>query len=918
MDSQETHSQVMKRADDKAPYHSPFHGYMFQLKLLLFFMCRGLTSGYSFNLGTEIEEAGKFDDLVFEFTQDGKKCFRLLQAKHKFDNTRSFITTKSLLNAIKSEFYLPKYFFSYLDAKKESLFRRSIIKDVIICTNINFDDKDLKTKDIKILLTNKDDILDIKMGNLTKPIRYKFTENIIPKLKKTLNDYKLKLKKVLSDYNDDDIKDFINHLVFAVEFPSEQELEEIIKKEIEKQFHFLSNIFSVEDTYCRFMKTMLDWFQRKVSGRFISDEECKQFFEKAKKGIPVLFNIRSPVESFTGRTKKLDDLHKLLKGPNDKTQTVCITGIGGVGKTELARKYISEFGMEYNNNVLWLNAQSHQALEASFRSLASDKLGISSKNADGEYRGLTSIIEDVYSAFSNRNCLIVFDNAQHYLCKNEFDDGINRFLPSSSVVPKPYILITSRNQKWPQKIHVLPLDMFTKEEAIQFISQILKTDIDESSALANEMQYFPLALQQAVSFIRVRNMKLQNIGSFFNITCYLNLLKEKSKDALNFSFPEDSDIDYTNTVYITWNITLDLIRKSENGEEALEIMNILSYMAPEDVPVEIFLNVMNDDALSSALGILKQYSMISIHHKIISIEQEVVVVNVHRLVQEVIRLKMVEEKKNKSVLEKALLIFKERENVNNKTLNHAISLWNYSSEDGILPEDRRRYCSLVSTYISIELLISERYTELTTFGQTAIALSSTLPMNDIMVQNCLLSLKQHRGIALQILGKYKCAEQSFLEALLHSETMYGKKNSLSSFDKGRLADTLIMQGNYGEAINLCNELIENYPLFWPVKATLAKALISQGKVNEATNILKEIRENLNQSESNESKEILACIFQLEGKYEDALCLYQSLGYRSENKFRRTLNIAQLYLAQKKYPEALNELKGVLNIGRKIF
>ncbi|XP_014271440.1 uncharacterized protein [Halyomorpha halys] len=913
-------SQVVKRTD-KRP--DPIHGFLFQLKLLMLFLYRGVTGGYSFTLGTEIEEAKKFDDLVFEFTQNKKKFYRLLQAKHKFDRTRSSISTDSLFNEINGDFNLPKYFFSYLDAKKENLFEGGIIKDVIICTNINFDDQVFKNKDIKIQrIKNKDYILEIKLGCLTKPIRYKFKEDILPILKQHLNNYKSKSKRMLSDYNDDDVKDFINHLIFAVDCPNEQELGEIIKGEIGKEFDF----HDVDNIYSRFMMTMLEWLQGKERGRFISDKEGKQFFEEAKKGIPVLFNIRSPVESFTGRCKELDILHKLLKDPTDKNQAICITGIGGVGKSELVRKYISEFRMEYSNNVLWLNAESYQALEASFRSLASNKLGIITKNADGEEKGLMSVIEEVYRAFSNRNCLIIFDNALHYRSKNEFDDGIDRFLPPFSDVSRPYILITSRNRKWPSTIHILSLDTFEKDEAIQFISKVLKTDINESSALADEMEYFPLALQQAVSFIKVQNMKLQNIGSHFNITSYLNRLKEKSKDVLNFPFPEDSDIDYTKTVYITWNVTLDLIRKSENGKEALKIMNILSYMATEDVPIDIFLNVVNGyDALSCALDILKQYSMIMIHHKIISLEQQIVMVNVHGLVQEVIRLKLVEEKKNKLVLEEALMIFTKRENVNENTLNHAISVWDYSSKDGLLSEDKRRYGSLVSTYISIELLKSNRYTQLYSFGKEAIALYSSFPKDDKGVQGCLMILKQNEGIALRVLGKYKNAMKNFEEVLSSSGTMHGIDNPYSLMVKSFLAETLLKEGNYSEAIELSSQLIEKDPLSSDGKLTLAKALSSQGKDDEALGILNEVKKNINQSDSTDSKEFLAHVLHLEGKFEDSLHLYQTLDYsKNDNSIKthkdldKKFNIAQLYFAQKKYTEALKEFKEVVEIGRKSF
>ena len=66
------------------------HGNVFQLKLLMLFLIRGIAAGYQFQLGTEMPEVGgKFDDLIFKFkdettsNEEQIKSYRFLQAKHK-------------------------------------------------------------------------------------------------------------------------------------------------------------------------------------------------------------------------------------------------------------------------------------------------------------------------------------------------------------------------------------------------------------------------------------------------------------------------------------------------------------------------------------------------------------------------------------------------------------------------------------------------------------------------------------------------------------------------------------------------------------------------------------------------------------------------------------------------------------------
>jgi len=116
------------------------HGNIYQLKVLMLFLHRGVLYQHSFRLGTEIEEARKFDDLVFEYTQGSKKVYRFLQVKHTQDEDNKKIGAGNLLTKDKSgEFGLAKYFVSYLKIKSNQDFADGNLKDFIIYTNINFD-----------------------------------------------------------------------------------------------------------------------------------------------------------------------------------------------------------------------------------------------------------------------------------------------------------------------------------------------------------------------------------------------------------------------------------------------------------------------------------------------------------------------------------------------------------------------------------------------------------------------------------------------------------------------------------------------------------------------------------------------------------------------------------------------------------
>ncbi|KAL1492285.1 hypothetical protein ABEB36_012759 [Hypothenemus hampei] len=144
------------------------HGNIYQLKLQMLFLKRALDKGYEFDLGTEVEEAEKFDDIVFKYKtkyESEKDEIRFVQAKHKQDESKR-ITAHDLLTDKDGDFSLQKYFISYSKIKKKHGFNRGELKDFILYTNIKFDSADLEKEEIKIEeMKENDDILTTISGN---------------------------------------------------------------------------------------------------------------------------------------------------------------------------------------------------------------------------------------------------------------------------------------------------------------------------------------------------------------------------------------------------------------------------------------------------------------------------------------------------------------------------------------------------------------------------------------------------------------------------------------------------------------------------------------------------------------------------------------------------------------------------------
>lgn len=287
-----------------------------------------------------------------------------------------------------------------------------------------------------------------------------------------------------------------------------------------------------------------------------------------------------------------------------------ISGPGWMGKSQLARKYACKYRRYYDDNVIWIDAENFEAMKDSFLRLARNRLGISPKDKYGNDKTIETIVREVYAFFARRRSLFIFDNVQEY-------KKISKFLPFSLSpdLNKPHILITSHDQELEKGIDVIKLGELEQRDAIEFVKKgfnILKKDKSQDREIENlvrRLQCFPLAIQQAISYIED-----QRIIEEFKISDYLKEYEKKAKKLLKSKIFQGIDNDYTKTTFTVWEVTMDKVRSDEQyGPLASEILDVLAYFAPDKIAREIFLNSVSDykkKQLKLAIRLLVRYSMV--------------------------------------------------------------------------------------------------------------------------------------------------------------------------------------------------------------------------------------------------------------------------------------------------------------------
>ena len=168
-----------------------------------------------------------------------------------------------------------------------------------------------------------------------------------------------------------------------------------------------------------------------------------------------------------------------------------VTGMRGVGKTQLAAAYARAKMSAGWRLVAWVNAENPTALAGGLAAVA-EAAGLAGQGGWDPGRAVRHWLEA-----SGDQCLLVFDNATD-------PDALRPYLP---VAGTARVLITSNRQSVADLGAPVDVEVFTPAEALAFLAgRTGLIDPGGAGALAEELGYLPLALAQAAAVIRGQHL----------------------------------------------------------------------------------------------------------------------------------------------------------------------------------------------------------------------------------------------------------------------------------------------------------------------------------------------------------------------------------------------------------------------------
>ncbi len=328
---------------------------------------------------------------------------------------------------------------------------------------------------------------------------------------------------------------------------------------------------------------------------------------------------------FTGREDLLSKLHELLYAA--PAQIRALTGLGGIGKTQLAIEYAYRYRGAYSA-VFWVRASSRETLVADFIALA-DLLQLPGREAHEQM----TIVGEVKSWLTQQTgWLLILDNVDDLSL-------LTSFLPTSS---EGHILLTTRAQAMGRIAESLAVEEFSVEEGMLLLlrrAKLLAADqaLEQAShelraqaePIVKALDGLPLALDQAGAYIEETRCSLSE---------YLALYR-KRRAALH---KRESGVpqDYPYTVASTWSISFQQVERRDPA--AAELLRLCAFLNPDAIPEEILIDgsawlgsilepvAADPFLLNEAVQILRLFSLIKR-------DPDEKLLNIHRLVQAVLK-----------------------------------------------------------------------------------------------------------------------------------------------------------------------------------------------------------------------------------------------------------------------------------------
>ncbi|CAG7934218.1 unnamed protein product [Penicillium olsonii] len=587
---------------------------------------------------------------------------------------------------------------------------------------------------------------------------------------------------------------------------------------------------------------------------------------------------------FVGREVVISSIKEVHKAIGRRHERVALVGLAGVGKTQTAIEYCYRVRESTPDMwVFWIHASNAARLEQGYQQIAAVA------EIPGRDDPKTNIHQLVYHWLcdpGNGRWLMVLDNADDdstFFSGNESNERglLVSLLPQAA---HGSILITSRNELAARNLvgmdgHVIKIQPMNEAESLALLRARIPAPQpgesgEDEKALVQALEYIPLAITQAGSYIANRSSRV-------TVSRYLQLFRESESNQTHLLQHEDAkdlrrDPSIRYAVVTTWQLSFEQIHHERPA--ATDLLALMSMFDRQGIPEGLVRADSDGLQFEDAVAPLISYSLIRV-------ELETGSFDMHRLVQLSVRTWLAIHLELAQWQEKSRAIMAEifpngqyeSWNECQRLLPHAKEVTKPICDTD--DEDRLNAATILSNCGSF-LDLQGAYEEAEAMHRRALETREKVLGRE---HRDTLTGLSNLGLVLSRQGKYEEAEAMHRRDLEGSEKVLGCEHPDTLTSVSNLGLVLSRQGKYEKAEAMHRRALEGsekslgheHPDTLTSVSNLGSVLGSQGKYEEAEAMHRRALEGSEKLLGREHPSALTSVSNLgsvlgsQGKYEEA-------------------------------------------------
>ncbi|MEU4173556.1 tetratricopeptide repeat protein, partial [Streptomyces sp. NPDC026589] len=278
------------------------------------------------------------------------------------------------------------------------------------------------------------------------------------------------------------------------------------------------------------------------------------------------------------RRAEVDQLQAAVDSGGNPVLTQVLTGIGGVGKTQLAADYARTAWFRGGVDVLvWISASSRSAIMAGYARAGVEVLAADPRDPEQAARAFLAWLEPKAGQKSCR-WLIVFDDVTD-------PADMRGWWPPTS--PLGRVLVTTRRREAALTgagRRLVTVGLFTPQESAAYLRAVLaahscREPTEQINSLAADLGHLPLALAQAASYI---------IDTDLNCASYRQLLADRVRKLADL-LPEPGVLPdgQAATLAATWSLSVERANQLRPVGLARPMLHLAAFLDPNGIPTTV-------------------------------------------------------------------------------------------------------------------------------------------------------------------------------------------------------------------------------------------------------------------------------------------------------------------------------------------